>query len=87
MPYVPVRFTEITGVRHVNLTKAQFGYLQWIGREGGVATLERGAVCCGGNKSSNASAISFLNLVVKGALEAKDGKLVITDYGRRLLTP
>lgn len=71
----------------MSLTKAQFGYLQWIDREGGMATLERGGVVCGGNKSSNASAISFLNLVVKGALEAKDGKLVITDYGRRLLTP
>lgn len=47
----------------MNLTKAQFGYLQWIGREGGTATLERGAVVCGGCKSSNASAISFLNLV------------------------
>lgn len=71
----------------MNLTKAQFGYLQWIEREGGVATLERGGVVCGDTKSSNASAISFLNLVAKGALEGKDGKLVITDYGRRLLTP
>lgn len=71
----------------MNLTKAQMGYLEWIAREGGEATLERGGVVCGGNRSSNASAISFLNLVVKGALAAKDGKLVITDYGRRLLTP
>jgi hypothetical protein len=31
------------------------------------------------------SAISFLNLVVKGALEVKSARLVISDYGYRLL--
>lgn len=71
----------------MTLTKSQFGYLQWIAREGGVATLERGGVTCGDIRTSNASAISFLNLVAKGALEGKDGKLTITDYGRRLLSP
>lgn len=71
----------------MNLTKAQMGYLEWIAREGGVATLERGGVVVGGVKSANAAAISFLNLVVKGALEGKDGKLVITDYGRRVVSP
>lgn len=71
----------------MTLTKAQFGYLAWIEREGGKATLERGAVVVNGAKSSNASAISFLNLVVKGALEAKNGQLVITAYGRRLVKP
>lgn len=71
----------------MTLTKSQHQYLAWLQQGGGVAHLERGAVVCGGEKTANASAISFLNLVVKGALEAKDGKLVITDYGRRLLTP
>lgn len=72
----------------MNLSKTQFGYLKWVADEGkGAVWLEKGGVTCGGIRTSNASAISFLNLVVHGALEAKDGKLVITDYGRRLLTP
>ena len=71
----------------MNLTKSQFFWLGWVQRNGGIAHCDRGMVAAGNERSSNASAISFLNLVCKGALEAKDGKLVLTDYGRRLLTP
>lgn len=72
----------------MNLTKSQLQWLEWMSRNGGVATLERGGVVCGdGGKTPNASSISFLNLVAKGAIEGKDGKLVITDYGRRVLSP
>jgi hypothetical protein len=67
----------------MTLTKSQFEWLQWVYCNGGIARLERGAVVCGETKSPNASAISFLNLVAKGALEGRGGQLLITDYGKR----
>jgi hypothetical protein len=69
----------------MTLTKSQFDWLATLHRYGGTATLERGAVSLGGSRCPNASCISFLNLIVKGALEGKNGKLQITPYGYRIL--
>jgi hypothetical protein len=71
----------------VKLTKAQLEWLQWLQENGGSAYLERQWVIANGHKSRFGSAISFLGLVVKGAIEAKNERLVLTDYGRKLLTP
>jgi hypothetical protein len=69
----------------MNLTRAQFEWLEALHRHGGSAPLERGAVLLGGSRCPNASCISFLNLIVKGAIEGKNGKLHITPYGCRIL--
>jgi hypothetical protein len=71
----------------MRLTKAQFGWLRWLRDNGGSGYVEGHRVVAGGEQSLTNSAISFLKLVVVGALAVKDGRLVITEYGQRLLTP
>jgi hypothetical protein len=71
----------------MKLSKAQFTWLKWLHDNGGSGYLDSHKVIAGGEPSTFGSAISFLRLVVAGAIEGKDGRLVITDYGRRLLTP
>lgn len=67
------------------LSETQHEWLEWLHRNGGSGYIEKQWVIAQGNKSLFGSAISFLNLVAKGAIEGKDGRLVITDYGRRCL--
>lgn len=71
----------------MKLTKTQHYYLDLLDKSGGVCQCEGLAVRIGEQKSSTGAAISFLNLVANGAIEGKAGKLLITDYGRRLLRP
>ncbi|MDA8252610.1 MAG: hypothetical protein M0Z28_26050 [Rhodospirillales bacterium] len=73
-----------------NLTKAQYRWLEWLNAHGGKAW-PKGLVlipASGHDQTNSAAAISFVNLVAKGAIEGgPNGCLQITDYGRRLLTP
>lgn len=71
----------------MKLTATQFAWLQWVYRHGGKCSPNGVRVKAGDDWTSQAAAISFVNLVAKGALAGRDGYLEITDYGRRLLTP
>lgn len=72
-----------------DLTSSQFRMLQWLDDHGGTA------VCAGvrikaletGDYTHASSAICFLNLVIKGAIQGANGQLQITEYGKRLLSP
>ena len=67
------------------LTNAQWHWLQWLYKHGGVAKLRGAHVVIGEQKSNSAASLAFLNLVAKGAVEGSNGELRITDYGKRLL--
>ena len=69
----------------MSLTETQFKWLRWLHDNGGIARLERNKVVCGERKSTNAAAISFLNLVAKGCLLPHEGRLFVTRYGKRCL--
>jgi hypothetical protein len=71
----------------MKLTATQFQWLQWVDRHGGKAYPDGLKLRAGNDHSNTGAAISFVNLVAKGALTGRDGYLEITDYGRRLLTP
>lgn len=71
----------------MKLTSAQFSWLQWVDRHGGKCYPRGVRLQAGDDWTSSAAAISFVNLVAKGALAGRDGYLEITEYGRRLLTP
>lgn len=72
-----------------NLTKTQFRWLQWLAHHGGRAVPMGLKVKIAGSEeeTNTGAAISFLNLVSKGAVAGRDGYLEITDYGRRLVSP
>jgi hypothetical protein len=69
----------------MKLTDTQHNWLKWLHNNGGSAFIERHWIIANGERSTYGSEISFLNLVVKGAIEARNGRLVITDYGYRIL--
>lgn len=71
----------------MKLTNSQFIKLQWIQKHGGKAYLEGLHMRAGNDTASAAAAITFLHLVAKGALSAREGHFEITEYGKRLLTP
>lgn len=64
------------------LTDAQHSWLKWLAENGGSAYIDRHRIIANGERNKMGSEISFLNLVVKGCIEARAGRLVITDYGR-----
>jgi hypothetical protein len=73
-----------------NLTSSQFRLLQWLDNHGGkaVSTGVRIQAIETGDYTHASCAISFLNLVLKGAVQGnKDGQLEITEYGKRILSP
>lgn len=67
------------------LTNGQRSWLLWLHEHGGSGYLDKDRVIAAGCRSGYGSSITFLHLVIKGAVEGKDRRLVITDYGRRLL--
>jgi hypothetical protein len=67
------------------LTTAQFGWLEWIDLNGGSAWLQGHKVIAAGEEALAGSAVCFLALLLKGALEVKDRRLVVSDYGKRIL--
>ena len=73
----------------MSLTDSQRHWLRWMVTNGGEATVQGNRIICLANneKSSASSAIAFLHLLSKGALFINGGRLVVSDYGRRLLKP
>lgn len=73
----------------MTLTPSQWRWLRWIDENGGEATVEGQYVVClrTNERSSVASAICFLHLLSRGALCMRGGRIVLSDYGRRLLKP
>lgn len=71
------------------LSKTQLDYLRSvIVHGGGSAKIEGHAVRIGEYKTPAAAAISFLNLIADGCIEARrDRTLVATDRGRAMLNP
>lgn len=71
------------------LTSTQFHWLQWLAKHGGKAVPYGLKIrIVGSEEETNASAsVSFIHLVAKGAIAGINGRLEITDYGRRLLKP
>lgn len=69
----------------MTLSDRQIDWLNWLYTHGGVGYCKGQLVHAGEARSNSASAISFLNLVAKGAIEGRDGALRLTDYGRRCL--
>lgn len=71
----------------MKLTATQFRWLQWLEKQGGRGQPKGLKIAAGDEETNTGAAISFINLVAKGAVVGRDGYLEITDYGRRLLTP
>jgi hypothetical protein len=69
----------------MQFTGTQIRWLKWLHENGGAGMPQGLFVVAGEERSGTGAAISFLNLVVKGALEVKNHRLVITGYGRRLI--
>lgn len=71
----------------MKLTSAQSRSLQWLADHGGTAQFIGGRMVVGEEQTNSLAAQPVLHLVLKGAVECKNGLLVITDYGRRLVSP
>lgn len=71
----------------VKLTKTQFKWLAWLAPRSPVALMGVYIVAQSGDKTNGSAALPFLNLVAKGCVEADNGLLRITEYGKRILTP
>jgi hypothetical protein len=71
----------------MKLTTTQFDWLQWLHRNGGIAVMHGHRLMANGEETSVGSAVCFLKLVCVGAVAPQNNRLVITDYGRRLLAP
>lgn len=72
----------------MNLTNVQWKWLRWLAEHGNSARVVGGRlVCDDGSKTNNAASQPVLHLLVKGALHVSNGRVAISAYGRRLLTP
>lgn len=69
------------------LTDVQHRWLQWLRDHGGVARMNGQHLVAQGARTNLAASVSFMHLIAKGAVEAKGGEFVITEYGLRCLTP
>lgn len=70
------------------LTGTQFHWLRWFIAQGGDGRLNgEKVVAITGEESNAAACVSFLHLIVKGAIASKFGRLLVTEYGRRLAAP
>lgn len=70
------------------LTDAQLKRLQWLNNQGGSGFLDQyGRIVAAGEPVHQGAATAWLNLIVKGLIEAKNERFVITESGRRHLMP
>jgi len=70
----------------MRLTDAQLEKLKWLHDRGGSAYLDKHCrVTAAGESMRQGSWPAWLNLVVKGCIEAKSERFVITDLGKRHL--
>lgn len=72
----------------MKLTEAQHEKLAWLHQRGGSGYLDKfGRLVAGGEYLPQGCWPAWLNLVANGLISGADGRLTITDYGRRHLTP
>lgn len=70
----------------MTLTKEQFGWLLWLYRNGESGWLDQyGRVIANGENSKQGSQVSWLNLIIKGLVEARENRFVITQQGYKQL--
>jgi hypothetical protein len=69
----------------MKLTDTQLRWLRWLHDNGGSGFLDNRRLIANGARAGYSSEICFLYLVIRGAIEAKNERLVITDYGLRCL--
>ncbi len=68
----------------MKLTDAQNEKLGWLHKQGGSGYLDKhGRVVAGGDYMPQGCWPAWLNLVAHGLIAGGDGRLTITDYGRR----
>ena len=70
----------------MTLTKEQLKWLKWLYDNGESGWLDQyGRVIANGANSHQGSQVSWLNLVTKGLLEGREGRLHITQAGYKQL--
>jgi len=70
------------------LSGTQFHWLRWFISNGGDGRLHgEQVIAINGEESTAASCVCFLHLIAKGAVQFKLGRLLVTEYGRRLAAP
>lgn len=72
----------------MKLTDAQSEKLEWLHKQGGSGYLDKhGRMVAGGDHMPQGCWPAWLNLVAHGLISGGDGRLTITDYGRRHMAP
>lgn len=72
----------------MKLTDAQNEKLEWLHKQGGSGYLDKhGRMVAGGDHMPQGCWPAWLNLVAHGLIAGGDGRLTITDYGRRHMAP
>jgi len=72
----------------MKLTDAQNEKLEWLHTQGGSGYLDKhGRMVAGGDHMPQGCWPVWLNLVAHGLIAGGDGRLTITDYGRRHMAP
>lgn len=69
------------------LTSTQIHWLQWLDKHGGAADVKGSTVISGEHETNASACVPFLHLVVKGYVEARDGRLRISEKGRMFVNP
>lgn len=68
----------------MKLTDDQLKWLRWLHENGGSGWLDQyGRVIANGANSKQGSQVSWLNLFTKGMVEAKVGRIVLSEAGRQ----
>jgi len=72
----------------MKLTDAQTEKLEWLHKQGGSGYLDKhGRMVAGGDHMPQGCWPAWLNLVAHGLIAGGDGRIELTDYGRRHVTP
>jgi hypothetical protein len=74
----------------MKLTPRQFQTLQWLSRIGGQCVAHGEKLRSLSHKTQHGEeypAVCGLHLVQKGCIEARNGALHITEYGKRMIAP
>lgn len=71
----------------MKLTPTQLKHLKWLIDHGGSAYIADGHLIASGNESESKIGSTWLYLVAHGLLEGKEGRIVVTDFGRRHADP
>jgi len=68
------------------LSDAQYEKLSWLHKQGGSGCIDKhGRVVAGGEHMPQGCWKAWLNLVAFGMVDGSDGRITVTDYGRRHL--